>query len=381
MENFSDLENLLKQNDGRYLVFEGGKPKMVILEPEKYNKIMGRQNNESNKILVTGGAGYIGSHAVADLLDDGYEVIVLDNLSTGYITSAPTPLIIGDLLDSKLLDKIFEQYNISAVVHFAGSIIVEESILNPQKYFDNNLNGSINLVNAMIRHGVKKIVYSSSAAVYGSPRYVPIDEDHPCQPLNPYGDSKLMFERVLNWYMQAHDLSSVIFRYFNAAGGSPELGLGESHPVETHLIPRILAVANKEEELVRIYGYDYPTIDGTAVRDYIHVKDLARAHTLALEKLSQDSGTFIYNVGTGKGYSVAQIIDTVIEVTGKMVPIERSERRPGDPPILIADNKKIKRELKFEPRHSDLETIISTAWEWQKKKTVSKSMLREAKNS
>jgi UDP-glucose 4-epimerase len=374
--DYAEIEKLIKQHGGRYVFSENDKAKLIFLDAEKYANFLPKNTNaESGKILVTGGAGYIGSHAVADLLGDGYDVIVFDNLSTGASISAQCPIVVGDLLDEHLLDKVFDQYNITAVVHFAGSIIVEESVFNPRKYYSNNIAGSINLLNAMVKHGVKKIVYSSTAAVYGSPRYIPIDEAHPTQPTNPYGESKLAVEKALAWYNQAYDLSAVIFRYFNASGGSPEIDLGESHPVETHLIPRILSVANRESDVVRIFGTDYPTLDGTAMRDYIHVKDVARAHTLALDKLTNDSGIFIYNVGTGHGYTVAQIVDMVMEVTGKMVPIERTDRRPGDPPILVADNKKIRSELVFEPRHSDLETIITSAWDWHKKKSRTPEIL------
>ncbi len=379
--DFTELSKLLRENNGRYVVFDNGRPDLVVFDAKKYNHLVAKQSS-SKKILVTGGAGYIGSHTVADLLDHEHEVIVLDNLSSGDLSRVPCPVIIGDLSDPVLLDKIFEQHDIDAVIHFAGSIIVEESVLNPSKYFSNNVSGSINLFNAMIKHGVKKLVFSSSAAVYGNPRYIPINEDHNCQPTSPYGESKLMIEKVLSFYHNAHDLSSVVFRYFNAAGGSPEAKLGEAHPIETHLIPRILRVANKQEEVLQVYGYDYPTPDGTAVRDYIHVKDLARAHVLALEKINSESGNFVYNVGTGKGYSVAQIVDTVIELTGKMVTIQKSERRPGDPPILVADNKKIKAELGFEPQHSSLETIISSAWDWHKSRfpQISYSKSANAKN-
>jgi UDP-glucose 4-epimerase len=377
MEILPELERLVKENNGKYLVIEDGKPKMVVLDAEKYRGLSGQSGSE-NKILVTGGAGYIGSHTVAHLIQRGFDVVVYDNLSTGYLKSMNCPLVIGDLTDTKALDKVFEDYKISAVIHFAGAIIVEESVLNPQKYFLNNVVGSLNLLNAMVRHGVKNIVYSSSAAVYGSPRYVPIDEDHPCQPTNPYGESKLMFENILKWYQSAHDVSSVGLRYFNAAGGSPELGLGESHPVETHLIPKILRVANKEEDFLKIFGFDYPTPDGTAIRDYVHVKDLAAAHGAAVEKLTSGTGHFVYNLGTGHGYSVAQIVDMVMEVTGKMVTIQKVERRPGDPPILVADNKKAKADLGFELKHSDLNTIISSAWEWHKAKSKIRQNAEEA---
>jgi UDP-glucose 4-epimerase len=381
METLPEIEKLLRQNGGKYLVFEQGKPKLVILDADRYRQFVVSEN-ETEKILVTGGAGYIGSHTVTDLMEHGHEVIVLDNLSTGYLKSLPCPLIVGDLLDSDLMDKIFEQHRIKAVIHFAGSIIVEESVLNPQKYFNNNVLGSLNLLNAMVKHGVLKIVYSSSAAVYGNPDQVPISEEHPLKPLNPYGESKLMFEKILRWYHQAHGVSSVAYRYFNASGAWPEKHLGEAHAVETHLIPRILRVANKQDEMLKVFGSDYPTPDGTAVRDYIHVKDLARVHALALEKLEKEEGSFVYNVGTGRGYSVAQVVDMVMEVTGKMVAIESMERRPGDPAILVADAGKIKKELSFNPKHSDIQTIITDAWNWHIKRFSERSrpkVIQEAK--
>ncbi len=365
--DLNELPKLLRENNGRYVAFENGRPDLVIFDAKKHPYLITKPSG-SAKILVTGGAGFIGSHVVADLLDHEYEVIVLDNLSTGHIDNVNCPLVVGDLSDKNLLDKIFAENNIAAVIHFAGSIIVEESMLDPHKYYMNNVVTSLNLFDAMIKHGVNKLVYSSSAAVYGNPRYEPIDELHPCEPTSPYGESKLIVERILEKYFNAYNFSSVSFRYFNAAGGSPERNLGEAHPYETHLIPRVLSVANKQEEYLQVYGSDYPTPDGTAIRDYIHVKDLARAHVLALDKMKADEGNFVYNVGTGRGYSVGQIVDTVVELTGKMVTIQKSPRRPGDPPILVADVKKIKAELGFEPQHSSLEAIISSAWDFHKLK-------------
>lgn len=364
--HLGELETLLRQNNGKYLVFEGDQPKMVLLDPNEYQKFVSSAV-PGEKILVTGGAGYIGSHTVRRLQELGNEVIVLDNLSAGHMESVNCPLIVGDLMDSGLLDKIFDQNRISAVVHFAGSIEVEESVRNPEKYFRNNVVGSLNLLNCMVKHSVNSIVYSSSAAVYGSPKETPISEDQTCSPTNPYGESKRVFEKILNWYHQAHGISAVIFRYFNAAGGWPEENLGENHPNETHLIPRILRVANKQEESLKVFGDDYPTADGTAVRDYIHVRDLAEAHALAISKLIKERGLFTYNVGTGHGYSVSEIVNMVMDVTGKMVTIQKSPRRAGDPPALVADNAKITKELGFSPKYSDLKTIISSAWEWHQK--------------
>lgn len=377
----NELKDFLNKNNGKFVVLDQGTPKAIILDPEKYPRLLTNSQDQDAKVLVTGGAGFIGSHAVNDLLDDGFAPVVFDNLSTGSSIPTACPLVVGDLLDPIAINKVFEQFNVTAVIHFAGSIIVEESILNPEKYFLNNVVGSINLLNAMVKHNVKRLVYSSTAAVYGNPRYVPIDESHPCQPTNPYGESKLAVERIIDWYHNAYDLSAVIFRYFNAAGASPEDNSGEAHPIETHLIPRVLKVANKQDDLVKIFGSDYPTSDGTAIRDYIHVKDLAHAHTLALNKLIDEGGMHTYNVGTGQGYSVAQIIDKVVEITGKMVPIEKVQRRPGDPPILVADNKLIKSELGFEAKHSDLITIITSAWEWHKQKFPVLKQKNEQKNA
>lgn len=323
-------------------------------------------NNLNSKILVTGGAGYIGSHTVRELQAAGYDVLVIDNLSSGNPSTVNCQLIVGDLSDSSLLEKVFSEFRIEAVLHFAGLIIVEESVHYPEKYFQNNVSASLNLLNVATRHGVRKFIYSSSAAVYGEPKSTPIKETQECTPTNPYGETKLMFEKILHSYVDAHSISAVSLRYFNAAGASLDGRLGENHPVETHLIPRVLRVAARQEESLKIYGNDYPTADGTAIRDYIHVVDLARAHVLALGKLANDQGYFVYNVGTGSGNSVKQIIDAVMEITGKMVMLEQVARRPGDPAVLVADPAKIKQELGFSPEHSDLNTIISTAWEWHK---------------
>lgn len=318
-------------------------------------------------ILVTGGAGYIGSHTVKLLLETGYPVLVLDNLSTGHASAVSCQLIVGDLGDKSLLSKIFSEYEIGAVIHFAGSLIVEESVLLPAKYFENNVINGLNLLNAMQIGGVKKLIFSSTAAVYGEPHGSIIDESHPKLPINPYGETKLMFEKILKWYAQAYDLSSVSLRYFNAAGAHPDGTLGEDKKNVTHLVPRVLRVAARQQDVVQIYGNDYPTFDGTCVRDYIHVCDLAQAHILALKKLEQEQGSFAYNVGTGQGRSVAEVVNTAMEVTKKMIPIEYAPRRPGDPAALVADALKIKTELGFEPLYSDLNTIIMTAWEWHQK--------------
>ncbi|HTL39759.1 MAG TPA: UDP-glucose 4-epimerase GalE [Methylomirabilota bacterium] len=321
----------------------------------------------NKKILVTGGAGYIGSHTVRQLMDEGYQVVVLDNLSTGHAWAVSCPLIIGDLADKSLLNKIFGDYDIEAVMHFAASISVEESVLLPSKYFENNVVNGLNLLNAMTAHGVQKIIFSSTAAVYGEPRYQPIDEDHPKMPINPYGETKLMFEKVLKWYHQAYNLSSISLRYFNASGASLNGSLGEDKEIVTHLIPRVLAVAAHQAEALQIYGRDYPTADGTCIRDYIHVSDLAQAHLLALKKLEKENCCTAYNVASGHGYSVNEVINMAMEVTRKMIPIEYGMRRAGDPANLVADAQKIKTELGFEPKFSDLRTIITTSWQWYQK--------------
>jgi UDP-glucose 4-epimerase len=364
--NSQEIEDLLAKNNGQYLIFEDDKPKFVVLDPVRYPHFANFDKSRKN-ILVTGGAGYIGSHVVLELLAQNFNPIILDNLSNSAVPNLGCPFIVGDLESVELLNKIFEQYEIEAVVHLAGSIIVEESVLLPEKYFHNNVASGINLLNTMLRHGVNKLVYSSSAAVYGSPRYVPINEVHPTDPVNPYGETKLIFEKIVNWYVKAHDLSAVMFRYFNAAGGDPEGRAGERHFIETHLIPRIFQVANKEIDALKIYGHDYPTADGTAIRDYVHVSDIAQAHALAIKKLEEDTGSFTYNIGTGKGYSVQEIVDKVVEVTNRMVPIEQHDRRAGDPPVLVADSKRAQEELGLKLKYSDLDTIIRTAWNWHKK--------------
>lgn len=323
--------------------------------------------SNSKKILVTGGAGYIGSHTVRLLAEQGHNVLVLDNLSTGHASAVSVPLIVGEVGDKTLLNKLFSEYEIDAVVHFAASLIVEESMALPGKYFENNVVAGLNLLNAAAAHGITKFIFSSTAAVYGEPLSTIIDEDHPKRPVNPYGETKLMFEKILKWYGQIHGISSVSLRYFNASGAHPDGSLGEDKSNVTHLIPRVLQVAARQQEQVQIYGRDYPTPDGTCLRDFIHVQDLAQAHVLALKKISTESGSFNYNVGTGRGYSVTEVINAAMEVTNKMIPIEYAPRRSGDPAALLADVTRIKQELGFEPQFSDLNTILRTAWDWHLK--------------
>jgi UDP-glucose 4-epimerase len=366
--DLTELQKMLRENHGRYVVFDNDRPDMVVFDAKQYqNLVAASRDEDKQKILVTGGAGYIGSHAVAELLDNDYSVIVYDNLSAGRLAAVNCPIVVGDLNDKALLDKVFAENHIDAVLHLAAAVQVEESVYNPNKYFQDNVGNSLNLFEAMVKYGVTKLVYSSSAAVYGNPAKTVVAESAPTSPINPYGVTKLMVEDVLKWYLTAHNLSSVSLRCFNACGGSPERGLGETRPSAAHLIPRILRVASKQDEILQVFGGDYPTADGTAVRDYVHVKDLAKAHLLALKKLDSDTGAFAYNVGTGKGLSVGQIVDAVVEITRRMVPIERVPRRVGDPAVLIADNKKITAELGFKPEFSDIETIIASAWEWHKK--------------
>lgn len=367
---YKELEELLSQSNGKYVVFdEANKPKLIVLDPLKHPQFLVTDSGKP-KILITGGAGYIGSHTTALLQKEGYECIVLDNLSTGFADSVSCKLIMGDMGDSNLLDKIFTENNISAVIHFAASIIVEESVKFPEKYFQNNLINTVNLVNSMVRNGVKRMVFSSSAAVYGNPLHIPVNENEPTNPTNPYGETKLLAEKILSWYSICHGLSSIALRYFNASGASLDGTLGEKKDVVSHLIPRVLRVAAKQDDSLQIYGYDYPTKDGTAVRDYVHVEDLARAHIMALQKLEKDAGHFVYNIGAGKGYTVAEVVEAVMEVTGKMVPIENAPRRAGDPAALVADAKKISKELGFITEHSDLPVIIKTAWDWHKSRSL-----------
>ncbi|MFH0752349.1 MAG: UDP-glucose 4-epimerase GalE [archaeon] len=312
------------------------------------------------KILITGGAGYIGSHTAIFLEKRGYEVAVYDSLEKGHAQSIPkrTPLIIGDISDSELLDKTFKEFKPDTVMHFAGYTEVEESMKYPKKYFKNNLVNSINLVKAMKKAEVNKIIFSSTAAVYGTPDRIPITEDMKPDPVNNYGLSKLLFENYLDI---CEEINSVCLRYFNAAGAG--YGIGESHKPETHLIPLAIKSAQGQGE-VNIFGTDYDTPDGTCIRDYVHVLDLANAHALALDTVEERSEK--YNLGTGKGYSVNEVINAIERISGKEVAKKTCERRPGDPPVLIASAEKIKKELGWEPERG-LDKIIESAWTWHSK--------------
>jgi len=322
----------------------------------------------NNCVLVTGGAGYIGSHVVKELGEKGYRPVVYDNLSTGHRWAVKKgALIEGDLEDKKKLQIVLEKEKPLAVMHFAASAVVGESVERPELYFRNNVINSFNLLEAMLTAGVKCFIFSSSAAVYGNPHQVPIVEDHPLSPVNPYGEGKVFVERALRWYEEAHGLRYISLRYFNAAGADPEGELGEDHDPETHLIPRILAVALGRRPAIEIYGTDYETPDGTCIRDYIHVSDLAQAHILALEALLDGATSRVYNLGNQRGFSVNEVVDVARVVTNHPIPVQESSRRQGDPAVLVASSERIKKDLGWKPYYDDLKTILETAWGWMKK--------------
>ena len=315
-------------------------------------------------VLVTGGAGYIGSVVAAELLKAGHRVLVYDDLSRGHRRAAPkgAELIVADMADRAALDLVFMTHPVDAVMHFAALIEAGESMKNPAAFFRNNTANALTLLEAMLAHGVKKFVFSSTAALFGSPERSPIEDDDPLRPTNVYGESKLMVERMLTWFNSVHGLRYASLRYFNAAGAM-SADHGEDHQPESHLIPLVLKVALGQIEHVNILGADYPTPDGTCVRDYIHVLDLASAHLLALDAL-EHRDRLIYNLGNGQGFSVREVIDVARNVTGRPIPVVESPRRPGDPAILIASAAKIRRELNWRPQFPDLETIVASAWRW-----------------
>ncbi|WP_127585289.1 UDP-glucose 4-epimerase GalE [Paenibacillus koleovorans] len=319
-------------------------------------------------ILVTGGAGYIGSHTVKELLAQGEQVVVIDNLATGFRAAVPegVSFIEGDIRDASVLDALFTQHSIEAVVHFAASSLVGQSVEIPLQYYDNNMIGAHSLVSAMVRHGVKKIVFSSTAATYGEPKRVPIEESDPTEPTNPYGETKLAMERMFRWCEQAYGVKSVSLRYFNAAGAAQDGTIGEDHKPETHLIPLILQVPLGKREHITMFGDDYPTEDGTCIRDYIHVMDLANAHWLAIRHLREQDTSGVFNLGNGTGFSVKQVVDVAREVTGHAIPAVVAPRRAGDPAVLIASSEKARSVLGWQPRYADLKTIIESAWEWHR---------------
>lgn len=325
-----------------------------------------------SNILVTGGAGYIGSHCVLALLEQGHEVVVFDNLSTGHKKTIETlsnygtlDFIQGDLLNTKDLKSLFDKHKIDAAIHFAAFSQVGESVKNPQKYYINNVCGTINLLSAMLEHDVKKIVFSSTAATYGEPEYIPIDENHPQRPINPYGKTKLMIENIMDDYDKAYGLRSVRLRYFNVAGADWKNRVGEWHNPETHLIPNILKSTFGDSKVFEMYGDDYETKDGTCVRDYINVEDLAQAHVLALEYLNNGGITNYFNLGTNKGNTVKEVFSSCEEITQQKIPVKMMPRRDGDPAQLVADNTKAKEILNWNTQYSLLDSI-RTAFEWEK---------------
>jgi UDP-glucose 4-epimerase len=319
-------------------------------------------------ILVTGGAGYVGSHAVKALQLAGFQVIVLDNLVYGHRdlveNCLQAKLILGDVGDRQLLDSIFSVTKVSAVMHFAAYAYVGESVTDPAKYYGNNVVGTITLLEAMRAHGIPNFVFSSTCATYGVPQSIPISEDHPQAPINPYGASKLMVERVLQDYSNAYGLNSIVFRYFNAAGADPSGELGEDHQPETHLIPLVLQAAAGQRPSVAIFGSDYDTPDGTCIRDYIHVADLAQAHVLGLQYLLEHQTSQVFNLGNGTGFSVKEVIDTASAITGKDIPVTYAPKRQGDPPALVGSSTKAQQILGWEPKYPALASILKHAWQW-----------------
>ncbi|MCQ2078921.1 MAG: UDP-glucose 4-epimerase GalE [archaeon] len=329
-------------------------------------------------ILVTGGEGYIGSHCVIALIDAGYDVVIFDNESTGFASTGKTlksigskgkvtDVVKGDLLVTEDLEKLFSTHDIDAVIHFAAFSQVAESMTDPSKYYRNNVTGTMNLLDAMVRHDVKKIVFSSTAATYGEPVYVPIDEKHPQNPINPYGRTKLDIEYMMDDYDRAYGLKSVRLRYFNVAGADTKGRVGECHDPETHLIPNILKSTFGDGKVFRMFGTDYDTRDGTCVRDYVNVEDLSDAHVLALRYLENGGDTDFFNLGTNEGSTVKEVFAVCEKVTGKKIPVSIEGRRPGDPATLVADNSKAKEVLEWAPRR-DLDHSVKTAYDWEVKK-------------
>jgi UDP-glucose 4-epimerase len=319
------------------------------------------------KVLVTGGAGYIGSFMVKRLIDDGHEVVVADSLERGHESSLDkrATFVKGNLLESEFVSRLFSEHQYDCVMHFAAYIAVGESMQHPGLYFRDNVFTTVSLLDAMKKHGVKKFIFSSTGTVYGTPSVNPIPETHAKNPENPYAESKYMVEKILHWYHVVHGIGSAVLRYFNASGAAQDGSLGEAHDPETHLIPNAIKAALTNSEF-NLYGDDYDTKDGTCIRDYIHVLDLIEAHVLTLKKLDEQNGEYLYNVGTGRGSTNKEVLEMVKKISGSEFPIIVKERRPGDVAETVADPTKIKNELGFEPKYSDLETIIKTAWEWHR---------------
>jgi UDP-arabinose 4-epimerase len=322
----------------------------------------------SHHILVTGGAGYIGSHTCKALAAAGYKPVVYDNLDQGHVWAVKWgPLVVGDLADAVLLSQTLNRFQIAAVVHFAAHAYVGESMSNPRKYFRNNVANTLTLLEAVLNTGVRDLVFSSSCATFGVPRHIPVDEDHPQQPINPYGLSKLFVENALRWYEEVYGLRHVTLRYFNAAGADADGEIGEDHIPETHLIPLVIAAAQRRIPHITIFGTDYDTPDGTTIRDYIHVADLATAHVKAIDHLRKERTSHSINLGSGVGYSIRQIIAAVERVSGSSVPVVEGPRRPGDPPALIASAARARAVLGWAPVSSNLTSILETAWRWHER--------------
>jgi len=316
-------------------------------------------------VLVAGGAGYIGSHTARVLQQGGRDVVIFDNFEKGHTEATQDMSVFkGDLRNAADVEAVFKKHSIEAVMHFSAYSLVGESMQCPERYYENNVGGTLNLLKAMQQAGINYFIFSSTAAVYGEPHYVPIDEAHPTLPTNPYGATKLAVEGMLHWFETAYGLKSIRLRYFNAAGADPSGDIGELHDPESHLIPIVLQAALGERDTIAVYGSDYDTLDGTCVRDYIHVNDLAAAHVLALEYLENGNPSDVFNLGNGNGYSVKQIIDIAHKVTQCDIPVSYTDRRPGDPATLIAGSEKVMQVLNWKPEFHDIETIIATAWKW-----------------
>lgn len=327
-----------------------------------------------SRILVTGGAGYIGSHTCKALAAAGYAPVVLDDLSAGHRSAVKWgTLVRGDIADRALVSKTLKAFEIEAVIHFAAHAYVGESVAHPRKYFDNNVSRTLRLLDALVDAGIDKVVFSSSCATYGMPHHLPITEGHPQVPINPYGATKLFVEQILHWYEQAYRMRHVILRYFNAGGADPDGELGEDHSPETHLIPLVIAAAQGVNRAIEIFGSDYDTHDGTAVRDYVHVCDLAGAHVRAIERLLAGEASVTANLGTGRGYSIRDVITAVEAIGGRPVPVVAGPRRAGDPAALVADPRRACAMLGWSPQSSDLDTIVRTAWDWHARQLAARS--------
>ena len=373
-ETIKELRRAFEESPRGFLVVDSGKPAYAVIDFDTYEKL--RENSElspkeplsnKKKILVTGGAGYIGSHATRLLQKLGHEVLVYDNLSTGRESAVKDcELVTADLADRQALKEVFENHDIGAVMHFAASTQVEESVKNPAKYFRNNVVNGLNLLDTMVEYGVDKLIFSSTCAVYGSPQKLPVDENVHYAPESPYGLSKMIFEDILRWYAHAYKLNSISLRYFNAGGAWVDENLGYELDNNSLLIPRVMDVASGRTAEVKVFGQDYNTHDGTAIRDYIHVLDVADAHISALKKLDNLEGANFFNVGTGHGNTVLEVIDTAVEATGRMIPMTFSPRRSGDPEKLYADINKIKQELGWKPKYK-LSDIMQSSWRWHQK--------------